>query len=109
LLIVLGLPSLAFMTTANALVTSHDLIAYEDLKIRNIVKNRYLAKSIDDAGWGTFLQWVKAYGAIHNVPIIAVAPHFTSQNCSAPHLYDRHTKQIYSQSHIFFAAERMFS
>jgi len=68
---------------ANALVSSHDLIAYEDLQIRNLVKNRHLAKSIHDAGWGTFLAWVKAYGLMHNVPVIAVAPQFTSQACSA--------------------------
>ena len=34
-------------------------------------------------GWGTFLRWVKAYGAMHEVPVIAVAPQYTSQNCSA--------------------------
>ena len=69
--------------TANMLVSSHDLIAYEDLQICNMVRNHHLAKSIHDAGWGTFLSWVKAYGVTHNVPIIAVAPHFTSQECSA--------------------------
>jgi putative transposase len=68
--------------TANALITSSDLIAYEDLKIRNMVKNRHLAKSIQDAGWGTFLQWVNAYGAMHGISVIKVAPHFTSQDCS---------------------------
>jgi putative transposase len=68
--------------TANALITSSDLIAFEDLKIRNLVKNKHLAKSIHDAGWGNFLIWVKAYGAMHEIPVIAVAPHFTSQNCS---------------------------
>lgn len=68
--------------TANALVTSSDLLAFEDLKIRNLVKNKHLAKSIHDAGWGKFLQWVKAYAAMHEIPCIAVAPHFTSQNCS---------------------------
>ena len=68
---------------ANALVTSHDLIAYEHLQIRNMVKNRHLAKSIHDAGWGTFLQWVKYYGVLHDVPVIAIAPQFTSQECSA--------------------------
>src|SRR6266566_9261952 len=46
--------------TANALVTSHDLIAYEQLQIRNMVKNHKLAKSIHDAAWGQFLSWVKA-------------------------------------------------
>ncbi len=68
--------------TANALVTSHDLIAYEDLKIANMVKNHTLAKSISDAAWGRFLSWVQSFGMIHDVPIIAVAPHFTSQDCS---------------------------
>jgi putative transposase len=69
--------------TASTLVSSHDLIAYEDLKICNMVKNHHLAKSIHDAGWGTFISWVKAYGLMHNIPVIAVAPHFTSQECSA--------------------------
>ncbi len=67
---------------ANALVTSHDLIAYEDLKIANMVKNHHLAKSISDASWGRFLSWVNYYAALHEVPVIAVAPHFTSQQCS---------------------------
>jgi putative transposase len=67
---------------ANALVTSHDLIAYEHLQIRNMVRNRHLAKSIHDAGWGQFIRWVNAYGAMHDIPVIAVAPQFTSQQCS---------------------------
>jgi putative transposase len=68
--------------TASTLVTSHDLIAYEDLKIRNMVRNHHLAKSIHDAGWGTFLSWVKAYGLMHDIPVLAVAPQWTSQDCS---------------------------
>ena len=69
--------------TANALVSSHDLIAYEHLQIRNMVRNRHLAKSIQDAGWGTFLRWVRYYGGLHGVPILAVEPQYTSQDCSA--------------------------
>ncbi len=68
--------------TANALVTSHDLIAFEDLKIANMVRNHKLAKSISDAAWGRFLSWVQYYGVIHTVPVVTVAPHFTSQDCS---------------------------
>ncbi len=67
---------------ANALVTSHDLIAYENLQIRNMVRNRKLAKSIHDAGWGIFLHWLARYGFLHDIPVIAVAPHYTSQKCS---------------------------
>ncbi len=68
---------------ANALVSSHDLIAYEQLQIRNMVRNRHLAKSIHDAGWGIFLHWLTYYGALHAIAVIAVAPHYTSQDCSA--------------------------
>ncbi len=69
--------------TANALVTSHDLIAYEDLKIRNMVKNHTLAKSISDAAWGRFRAWLTYYGQVHDIPVIAVSPAFTTQDCSA--------------------------
>ena len=68
---------------ASTLVSSSDLIAYEHLQIRNLVKNHHLAKSIHDAGWGTFLRWVNYYGALHKIKVIAVAPQFTSQDCSA--------------------------
>jgi putative transposase len=67
---------------ANALVSSHDLIAYEHLQIRNMVRNRRLAKSIHDAGWGIFLHWLAYYGMVHAIQILAVPPHFTSQKCS---------------------------
>jgi transposase len=41
--------------TASALVTSSDLIAYEDLQICTLVKNHHLAKRSNDAAWGRFL------------------------------------------------------
>jgi putative transposase len=68
--------------TASTLITSHDLIAVEDLKIANMVKNHSLAKSMSDASWGRFLQWAHYYAALQGVGITKVAPHFTSQNCS---------------------------
>ena len=67
---------------ASALITSCDLIAFEHLQIRNLKRNRHLAKSIHDAGWGTFLRWVKYYGHLHGIPVLAVEPAFTSQDCS---------------------------
>ena len=67
---------------ASTLVTSSDLIAYEHLQIRNMVKNHTMAKSISDASWGRFLWWVNYYGSLHHIPVIAVAPQFTSQQCS---------------------------
>lgn len=67
---------------ASALVSSCDLIAYENLQIRNMVRNRKLSKSIHDAGWGIFMQWLNYYAFLHNIPVIAVAPNYTSQDCS---------------------------
>src|SRR5262249_29983905 len=67
---------------ARALVQSYDLIAFEDLKITNMVKNHHLAKSISDASWGLFLSWVRSYGQVHGIPVVAVPPKFTTQECS---------------------------
>jgi putative transposase len=67
---------------ASALVKSHDFIAYEDLKIAQLVKNRPLAKSISDASWGLFLSWVRYYGQVQGIPFVAVSPKFTTQDCS---------------------------
>ncbi len=68
--------------TASALISSSDWIAFEDLQIRNLVKNHHLAKSISDAAWGRFLWWVQYYAAQHDIPCIAVPPQWTSQDCS---------------------------
>jgi putative transposase len=68
--------------TARCVIQSADLVAIEDLKVRNMVKNRHLAKSISDAAWSLFREWLAYFGRISGVPVIAVSPHYTSQNCS---------------------------
>ena len=69
-------------SVALRLVKSNDLIAYEDLNIKGMVKNRHLAKSITDAGWSVFRQWLEYFGDKYGKLTIAVSPHNTSQNCS---------------------------
>jgi putative transposase len=69
--------------TARCVVQSSDLVAYEDLQVRNMVRNRHLAKSISDAAWSTFRQWLEYFGKVFGVVTVAVPPHFTSQNCSS--------------------------
>jgi putative transposase len=68
--------------TARCVVRSNDLIAYEDLQVRNMVKNHKLAKSISDASWSMFRQWVEYFGKVFGKVTVAVPPHYTSQNCS---------------------------
>jgi putative transposase len=63
-------------------IQSNDLVAYEDLNVQGLVKNRHLAKSISDAGWSTFRQWLEYFGFKYGKVTIAVPPRNTSQNCS---------------------------
>ena len=67
---------------AYSVIQSNDLVAYEDLNVKGLVKNRHLAKSISDAGWSTFRQWLEYFGFKYGKVTIAVPPHNTSQNCS---------------------------
>jgi len=67
---------------ARCVIQSRDLVAYEDLQVRNLVKNRKLAKSISDAAWSNFRQWLEYFGKVFGVVTVAVPPHYTSQNCS---------------------------
>ena len=68
---------------ARCVVQSNDLVAYEDLSVRNMVKNRKLSLSISDAAWTAFRNWVEYFGKVFGVATVAVAPHYTSQNCSS--------------------------
>lgn len=68
---------------ARCVVKSNDLIAYEDLRIRNMVKNHNLAKSISDAGWYQFREWLERYGKVFSRVTVAVNPAYTSQECSS--------------------------
>ena len=67
---------------ALSVMRSNDLVAYEDLRIQNMLKNHCLAKSIADAGWYQFRQWIERYGEIFGRMTVAVNPAYTSQECS---------------------------
>jgi putative transposase len=67
---------------ARCVVHSNDVVVYEDLKIANMVKNHNLAKSISDAGWYQYAQWLEYYGKIWDKAVVAVSPNYTSQDCS---------------------------
>ncbi|MFD8949778.1 RNA-guided endonuclease InsQ/TnpB family protein [Streptomyces xanthophaeus] len=88
--------------TALGLVRDHDLIAHEDLKIRNMVKaprpkpdprtpggflpngassKAGLNRSISDAGWGVFLAILTSKAESAGREVIAVDPRNTSRTC----------------------------
>jgi putative transposase len=68
---------------ARCVIQSNDLVAYEDLRIKNLVKNHCLAKSINDAGWYQFRKWLEHFGVKFGKITVAVNPAYTSQECSS--------------------------
>jgi putative transposase len=68
---------------ARCVITSNDVVVYEDLRIKNMVKNHCLAKSINDAGWYQFRMWLEYFGKVFKRITIAVNPSYTSQECSS--------------------------
>lgn len=63
------------------LVQQYDLIAHEDLKIRNMAQSN-LAKSIMDAAWGQLLFQLKYKAESAGTYVVAVNPRGTSIRCS---------------------------
>lgn len=68
---------------ARCVVKSNDLVAYEDLRVSNMVKNHCLAKSISDASWYLFRQWLEYFARKFDKIAVPVPPHYTSQKCSS--------------------------
>jgi putative transposase len=68
---------------ARCVVQSNDLIAYEDLRIKNMAQNHCLAKSINDASWYQFRVWLEYFGKVFERVTVAVNPQYTSQECSS--------------------------
>jgi len=67
---------------ARCVMMSHDIVALENLKVQNMVKNHHLAKSISDASWSLFREWLEYFALKFGKVAIAVPPQYTSQNCS---------------------------
>ncbi len=63
------------------LLKKYDLIAYEDLQIKNMVRSN-LAKSINDASWGELIHQLKYKAESAGKYLIAVNPKNTTQLCS---------------------------
>ncbi|MCV3211938.1 transposase [Plectonema radiosum NIES-515] len=67
---------------ARNLCLANVMVVLEDLNVKGMVKNHKLAKSITDASWYNFRRWLEYFGEKFGRKIIAVPPHFTSQECS---------------------------
>lgn len=67
--------------TSRMLVNNYDLIVFEKLRIKNMVRNHRLAKSVSDAGWGqlqTFTEYKAEDAGKYSEFVVANG---TSQEC----------------------------
>ena len=64
------------------LVDKADVVAFEDLHITNMVKDRHLSRSIMDASWGKLMQYTAYKAESAGKQVILVDPRGTSQECS---------------------------
>lgn len=66
---------------AKGYVDNNRVIYVEALKTVNMVQNKYLAKSINDASWNMFRQWLTFKAEEAGRKVIAINPKNTSQTC----------------------------
>jgi putative transposase len=83
---------------ARQLVQTCDVIYLEDLQVADMVRNRYLAKSIADASWGQFRSILEYKAACAGKRVIAVPAHYTSQDCSG--CGERAPKSLSVRTHV---------
>ena len=65
-----------------AVVKQFKLISVEKLQIKNMTKNHYLAKSINDVSWGGFVQMLSYKVEKTGGELVQVNPRNTSKTCS---------------------------
>lgn len=83
---------------ARCVVSSNDVVVFEDLRVRNLLKNHKLAKSISDASWRQFFEWLEYYGKVFGKIVIGIAPEYTSQECFA--CGERVKKTLSQRTHV---------
>ncbi len=79
-------------------IQSNDLVAYENLNVKSMVKNYRLAKSINDAAWSMFRRLLEYFGWKYGKVTVAVPPYNTSQNCS--NCGEKVQKTLSTRTHI---------
>lgn len=68
---------------SRALVNQYDVIVFEDLQIKNMVKSHSLAKSIHEVSWRQLIQFTTYKAENADKLVVFVNPHHTSQVCSS--------------------------
>lgn len=64
------------------IIESQDIIVVEDLKIKNLMRNRHLARAIADCSWGSFINKIRYKADAYGKTFIKISPKNTTQTCS---------------------------
>ncbi len=65
------------------IVDNNDVIVFENLNVKGMVKNHRLAKSIADASWNTLVQYTTYKAESAGKEVVLVDPRNTSKTCSS--------------------------
>jgi len=71
---------------ARQIVNRFGVVCVEDLKVRNMIQNSHLAKSIGEVAWSEFIRELEVKAESAGRKFIRVKPNNTSQMCSRCHL-----------------------
>jgi putative transposase len=72
-------------TTTTDLVTRFDVVVVEDLHVAGMKRNRHLAKSVSDSGWGEFRTLIEYKTQWYGKRLIVIDRwHSSSKLCSTP-------------------------
>ncbi len=86
---------------SHEIVKNHDLIGVEDLCIKGMVKNRKLAKSIHDVGWGKFNEMLDYKTFFKSKTLIKVGRFYpSSQLCSNPECDGKKLMPLHLRTYI---------
>ena len=78
------------------IIDENQVIVLEDLKVKNMIKSN-LAKSISDASWSQFRDYI-AYKAVwYGRELILVPPQYTSQTCNKCGFVSKDNRQTQSK------------
>ena len=67
---------------ARKIVNQYGVICIEDLSVNQMVHNRCLSKSISDAAWSQFAQYLSYKAENADRTLVKINPAYTSQTCS---------------------------
>jgi len=83
---------------ARCVSISNDIVVIENLNVKGLLKNHKLAKSISDASWSIFRQWLEYFSKVFDKKLIVINPAYTSQDCSS--CGERVKKALSERTHI---------